>query len=356
VAEYWTEETLTTSNTPAHAIDLLICIVIASPSASRLIESLQGEEMIRNLMEKHTIGPGDSRKRVDRRAMTLEEVQDNPLAIKCAEFLLFLEYRSEEVKGKGNNDDDEASVLLNDSIRSVVGHSHPRRSRLAAGAAAVSVSAASSASSSSSSTITSNTKRIERRHDRGRSSSPIKGRTRREEAASMRREEARKEDASARREERIRIMKSRPIQTQSLISTTSQDRQELSPLVRTPIHSSPMVKSAPASRETWQVKTSLTPFVKSTSTSPRKLQHTRRGRSRERSPLVITQATAATVDSPTTTSSSFISSTNSSPLKAIMGPSPAVQRAQARSVSPVKKRFMHSGTTTTATLPNSRCR
>jgi len=302
-AEYWTKEMLLGKNTPAHAIDLLICVTIASPSVTRLIESLQGEEVVRGLMEKHTNskdGMSSSSGSNGRRAVTLDEVQDEPLAIKCAEFLLFLEYGSEELRvGNGVERGEEsgnASSLLNESFQSIINQSYnPRRSPV----------------------MKETQKRIER-HDRGRSSSPIKSRGRREVGG-----------PASRREERIKLIKSRPIQTNL---TSSRILQQDLPLVRTPVFASSPIKSAPVTRERRSVKTSLTPFVKSTSTSPRK-QHTLRGRSRERSPFGMTQATA--IDSPST-----ISSTNSSPLKAIMGPSPAVQRAQARSVSPVKKRSM----------------
>lgn len=276
-AVYWDSETQQ-SNVPAHAIDLLICVTISSPSASQLVESLQGEEVVRSLMDAHTFGD-DAVGGSGRRAVTLDQVQDSPLVIKCAEFLLFFEYgREETIEG-------DETGLISDSFRTAVSQSfcHHRR------------------------TVESSRRweerpRRESTHQRARSSSPIK---------------------AQRREERVRRTVMHPTQIGGGGGGVVRLERETSPTKkRTHVDQGP-------------VKTSLTPFARSANTA---VSHRPglRGRSRERNALSAMQ------DAASSASDSPLSSAHSSPLKSIIGPSPAVQRAQARSVSPVKRRPLPS--------------
>ena len=274
-AVYWDSE-MQQSNVPAHAIDLLICVTISSPSASRLVESLQGEEVVRSLMDAHTFG-GDAVEGSGRRAVTLDQVQDSPLVIKCAEFLLFFEYGREEIM------EGDETGLISDSFRTAVSQSfcHHRRSV-------------------ESSRRWEERPRRESTHQRARSSSPTK---------------------AQRREERVRRTVMRPTQIGGG-GGVRLERETLPTKKRTCVDQGP-------------VKTSLTPFARSANTA---VSHRPgvRGRSRERNALSAMQ------DAASSASDSPISSAHSSPLKSIIGPSPAVQRAQARSVSPVKRRPLPS--------------
>ncbi|UZJ52771.1 hypothetical protein CBS101457_002091 [Exobasidium rhododendri] len=289
-------------NTSAHAIDLLICISISSPSAFILVETLKGEEVVRTLMERHTFCNELEKKGGSKRQFTLNEVQESPLAIKCAEFLLFFEYGTEERKlgtrgeqvGDGVGD---ASALLSDSFRSAVSQTYRHRPRKALETQA----------------------RVEMRD--GRQQSPFSVKLKSERAVFV-----------SPKQEKIKAIRSRPIQT----SFTKAELQRSLPSVRTPVNLAP-TKSAPVSKESQRtVKTALTPFARSACTSPRKQGE--RGRSRDRNPFNVIQPASAN----SSRDSAVISSTHSSPLKSIIGPSPAVRRAQARSVSPVKMKDLRA--------------
>jgi hypothetical protein len=283
--DYWADQSFL-SSTPAHALDLLICITISSPSASKLVESLQGEEVVRCLMEKHTAGKGgqQQKKEGSRRAVTLDQVQDNPLAIKCAEFLLFFEYEREEParqKARLEVAVDE-STILNDSFRSAINQSFQHRPKK---------------------------ERKERtREGSGQRMSPAKA-TR-----------GTREAVKARREDRVQAVRSRPLQSTMRLDVSRRNAPT------TPSPTDAVFTSPQKMPNITTTKSSLTPFTKAM--SPRKA----RGRSRSRSPLSVLQQEDRQHSS---------RSMPTSPLKAIMGPSPAVQRAHARSISPVKRPLHH---------------
>ena len=238
-------------------------------------------------MERHTVG---SEKGSPRKGVTLDQVQNDPLKIKCAEFLLFFEYEREEpARQKARLEvAGEESALLNDSFRSAVDRSFLHRRGITE-------------------------RREATKEQRARSASPIKV-TR-----------GAREVVKARREERIQAIKSRPLQ---MIGRDAS-------LDKTPVHTpgSPS-KSAPvsmhkkpnsnSSTSTSTTRSALTTFAKTMSPSKG------RGRSRSRSPLGVVQQ-------PKDASLNLSLPIPTSPLKAIMGPSPAVQRAHARSLSPVKR-------------------
>lgn len=298
-AKYWNDTSLL-SIAPAHAIDLLICITVTTPSISKLVEALHGEVVVRSVMERITLGGEEKEKEhgSKRRAVTLNQVQDNPLAIKCAEFLLFFEYGREE-SGKRESKviavNEENTSYLSDSFRSAFDQ-----------------------------TFQNHRPRQADKEKRKRTPPPTILRLRSQSSSPRKATTGSREAVKARREERIKLMRTNPIQTLVGIDID---------ILHTPKITSPF-KSAPVSLEKGKSeKSSLTPFANAMSTNKTSI----RGRSQDRSPLsILHQPPITPTLNPGLGSNS--SSTNSSPLKSIIGPSPAVQRAQARSLSPVKRR------------------
>jgi hypothetical protein len=89
-ASYWTAANRD-SPAIAHAVDLLICVTMSSQGASHIFDTLRGEQVIRRTMERYATSDAGL---ATTTLITLEEVQHSAIAMKCAECLLL--YASEQ--------------------------------------------------------------------------------------------------------------------------------------------------------------------------------------------------------------------------------------------------------------------
>lgn len=78
----------------AHAVDLLICVTMSSPAALRVFDTVDGEDVIRLTMERYAKKHTMKTQTPVCPLVTLDDVQDSAIAMKCAEFLIL--YASEQ--------------------------------------------------------------------------------------------------------------------------------------------------------------------------------------------------------------------------------------------------------------------
>lgn len=351
-APYWKTDETDETQASAHAIDLLICIIMASRSACALFDELGGEDVVRKLMVRHRY---IAKKENGESTTTIsDELQDGPVAIKCAEFLLLF----------ASQRDDEANKTM-DLLADRTSIFAPAENR---GDGSESMSHVSTDKLSIRSKRQSTQRREEedviQRSRRARSASPIKANNDRRLRSPI--HPKRSGESGRISEEGIpaRIRRSVP----SNRAASSITHSSAAP---TPPFGSPMKSFPPPSvnRGKSPVRSARnTPFLQNAKLLPKSLAidafstpsptfppspGKSRGRSVEREALSKIPPPNGRTDSSQRKPFITLKSTAedqetsyhvqpSSPLKALMGPSPAVRRAYARSVSPDKKSFSQS--------------
>lgn len=325
-APYWSS-TQPDNQALAHAIDLLICVTMASRNASALFDLLKGEDVVRSLMERHV--PASAGTLADgRRTITLDAVKGSPIAIKCAEFLLlFASERNESGNKTMDILADQTSLFGDASVLLFSRPSKPRDARLTGPPPA------------SDNVSEEMTESALQRSRRARSSSPIKTHGKRHRTV----EAAPPCDDKGTVEQLPRVRRSVP--TAGIVSELNAARSRAlasnsRPL--SPVKSYPPPNLASPTKPSTSIPS--TPFERSSrapkaerdvpTSSDAVMPSPRRGRSLERNPLMQVHANSAHQTASCNDSTPLLPS---SPLKSLIGPSPAVRRAHARSVSPQKK-------------------
>lgn len=347
-APYWKSDAMDERQASVHAIDLLICIIMASRSACALFDELGGEDVVRKLMVRHRFTA--KKENGESTDSASGELQDGPVAIKCAEFLLLF----------ASQRDDECNKTM-DLLADRTSMFTPAENRSDASA---SMSRVHSISSKRQSVQRREEEDVIQRSRRARSASPTKMNPDRRLRSPV--HPKRSGEGARISEEGVPARVRRSVPASRAASAITQSK-----VAPTPPYNSPMKSFPPPSgnRGASPIRSARnTPFLQSGKLLPKSLAvdafstpsptfppspGKSRGRSAEREALSKIAAPNGRIEMNQSKPFSTLKSTPeeqetsyhvqpSSPLKALMGPSPAVRRAHARSVSPEKKRFSQS--------------
>lgn len=360
-APYWSFDGTEEGQAAVHAIDLLICIIMASRSACVLFDELGGENVVRSLMMT-------SRHKVTEQNGRSDEIQDSPIATKCAEFLLlFASQRDDEGNKTMDLLADRTSIFAPAEMTIDAGGGISEK---LSGRMEEKQEDQSKRQTAIRTVINGSQRRKEedviQRSRRARSASPVKfhhdRRVRSPIHLKRNGEGARMSVEGVSAKTRLSVPVNRAA------SAITQSNTETSPPLGSPTKSFPPPSNI---REKASPTRSArnTPFLQSAKLLPKSLAAEAfsttpsptfppspgksRGRSIEREALSNIQPPNSRTQESQSGPFHSLQSTPidqeidhqiqpSSPLKVLMGPSPAVRRAHARSVSPEKKRFNQS--------------
>ena len=345
-ASYWKHDETDERQASVHAIDLLICIIMASRSACALFDELEGEEIVRKLMVRNRFA---AKKESEGSVADsdLDEQQDGPVAIKCAEFLLlFASQRDDEGNKTMDLLADRTSIFGPAGNRSDASESLSRKSN----------------ETKRQSLQRRDEEDVIQRSRRARSASPIKNHHERRLRSPV--HPKRSGEGARISEEGIPARIRRSVPANRAASAITHSNEQPTPPFGSPMKSFPPPSSNRGISPSRSARN--TPFLQNAKLLPKSLAidafstpsptfppspgSKSRGRSAGREALMKIAPPNGRPDASQVKSVITLKSTPedqetaydvqpSSPLKALMGPSPAVRRAQARSVSPEKKKF-----------------